>query len=191
MNENPEVALINSIDISSQLWESGHEMADSGSYARITMSHRTLHSRFSASGAHGPHLTLWTAATRKIYTICRADGHVIARDLFSTPLSTAAAASEAAARQAIWVGGYVYNEWGAHSATLHLILETQRGIDLAGLERHAFTVGLDLEVRTAPRRNPAISQCRVHQYVDWRRSEFGALIQTAPPDIAESMSALE
>ncbi|MEV6326080.1 hypothetical protein AB0M45_33700 [Nocardia sp. NPDC051787] len=127
---------------------------------------------------------LWTAATRTTYTVCRADGHVICREPFDTNPRTAAAASETAARQAIWIAGCVRNEWGANAATLHLVLDNRRGVDTKGLERHAFTVGLVLDLSVSPVGNPAAGLCTVGAYVDWRRTDFAALIQTSAPGIS-------
>lgn len=134
---------------------------------------------------------LWTAATRTVFTVCRADGQVIWREPFGAVLPSAAASSEAAAQQAIWLGGCLRHEWGADAATLHLVLDTSRGVAIDSLERHAFAVGLALDLSTESVHNPAVEQRKINKYVDWRRIDLGALIQaSADPRFAHQESQI-
>lgn len=121
---------------------------------------------------------LWTAANRTLFTICRTDGQVVWRGSFGTVLPSAGAAAEAAARQAIWLAGYARTDWGADAATLHLGLTTDHDVDIDALERHAFALGLVLDLITAPTDNPASAQRNIKKLVDWRGIDLGALIQS-------------
>ncbi|MFC9897747.1 hypothetical protein ACFVMC_29010 [Nocardia sp. NPDC127579] len=173
--------LENGLSADSRHWEYRLPISLSKSYCRVAMSYRTQDSSLSTLAAHGPHILLWTAATRAMYTICRADGQVICREPFDTAPHNAAAATETAARQAVWIAGCVRNNWGANAATLHLVLNNRRGVDVGRLESYAFTVGLVLDLNVAPVRNPAVRLRENGTYIDWRRAELGPLIQTSPP----------
>ncbi|WP_327097019.1 hypothetical protein OIE68_45370 [Nocardia vinacea] len=139
---------------------------------------RGVQQRLVAKAARGPRVMLWSAATMTTFTICRADGQVLWRDLFpsGTVLGTGADAAEASARQAIWIAGQARTQWGADAATLHLILARSRGVDLENLHRAATTAGLVLDVITDPVHNPAAEQCNRPDALDWHTTVLGALL---------------
>ncbi|WP_433664651.1 hypothetical protein ACQPW1_22425 [Nocardia sp. CA-128927] len=136
----------------------------------------------AAAGATGPHLMLWSAATRTQFAVCRGDGQVIWRQRFEDltpqlPIASDLDASSIAAQQAIWLAGQARHDWGARVATLHLIMARCCGRLIDDLSQAAFVAGLVLDVDADPDNTAAACQSAVGDAVDWRHTDLGSLIQ--------------
>lgn len=145
---------------------------------QIEAARNSVDERLMAMAGRGPRLMLWSAATMDSFTVCRADGRVIWRDRFpnGTVIDTGAAAADASARQAIWLGGQARIQWGAQAVTLHLILARTRGVDVENLHSVARTAALVLDVVSDPVHNPAAEQCNRPEVVDYYTTDLGGLL---------------
>lgn len=135
-----------------------------------------------AEGGAGPHLMLWSAATRAQFVVCRGDGGVIWRQRFDTltpaqPVKSEVDAIRVGAQQAIWLAGQARQDWGARVATLHLIMARCRGQLIENLIQAACVAGLILDLEADAHHNPAAEQSGGAGAVDWRYVDLGSLIQ--------------
>ncbi|MEV0766380.1 hypothetical protein [Nocardia sp. NPDC050435] len=125
----------------------------------------------AARSARGPQLLLSCAATSEQAAICRPDGRVVWRrrfaDLPDVRVVTTLDAIDAVARHAIWIAGRARLEWGAEAATLRLVMDRRRRALHERLHRHAYGLGLSLEILADPAGNPAMAACADTTAVDW------------------------
>ncbi|WP_378741190.1 hypothetical protein [Nocardia brasiliensis] len=130
--------------------------------------------------AKGPRLRLFCAATMTSFTICRSDGHLVWHDIFRHPaaIGTPAIATEAAARQAIWLAWRARSHTEVPAARLRLDMAHSYEITTRRLHHAAQTAGLLLEVSTTGRHNPAAQQRTRRDAVDWAATDLATLFDT-------------
>ncbi|MFE2997397.1 hypothetical protein ACFXG4_20575 [Nocardia sp. NPDC059246] len=136
----------------------------------------TPEERLAVLAARGPHLMLWSAATRHTFTVCRPDRAVIWHARFHADLviDDEMIAAKVAALQAIWIAARARQEWGADIATLRLTV-AQAGVERGVLETAAISSGLILDLVVDACANPALDHPE-GRVIDWWTRDLGALI---------------